>query len=80
MPKRANPRGCQFERGFLVGMLYGRGSPITTARIRKLFRVHRSTAKRDMKVIRKIVPVLPSKPFIGCKVHQPQRTVKRAAS
>lgn len=75
--KRANPRGCQLVRGFLLGMLYEQGKVITTARIRRELRVSRATAKRDMVWIRKLVPVLPSKPFIGCMMYQPQRTLPR---
>jgi hypothetical protein len=79
--KRANPRGCQLARGFLLGLLYGRGFVLTTARIRKELRVSRATAKRDMVQIRKLVPVRSSKPAINVKRHLPQATVplKKAA-
>jgi hypothetical protein len=81
MAKRANPRGCQFVRGFLLGMLYAQGKMLTTARIRREMRVSRPTAKRDMRLIRKLVIVTPSKPLIGLKAHLPQQTLplKKAA-
>jgi DNA-binding transcriptional regulator GbsR (MarR family) len=81
MAKRANPRGCQLVRGFLLGMLYAQGKTLTTARIRRELRVSQATAKRDMKAIRKVVLVRPSKPFVECKNHQPQATMplKKAA-
>lgn len=77
MPKRANPRGSQLERGFLLGMLYEQGRDITTARIRRLFRVSKATAKRDMQLIRTIVTTLPSKPLTLMRHHVAQRAQKR---
>jgi hypothetical protein len=74
--KRANPRGCQFVRGFLLGMLYERGHTITTARIRRELRASRATAKRDMKHIRTLVPALPRKPLASARGHAAQRTVR----
>lgn len=81
MAKRANPRGCQFARGFLLGLLYARGFALTTKRIRNELRVSRATAKRDMTQIRLLVPVRASKPLTGLKAHQPQETLpmKKAA-
>jgi hypothetical protein len=73
MAKRANPRACQLVRGFLMGLAYGSGHRLTTARIRKLG-ASRATAKRDMKAIRKLVPVLPSKPILGMIYHVAQQT------
>jgi hypothetical protein len=67
----------QLVRGFLLGMLYEQGKVLTTARIRRELRVSRATAKRDMGWIRKLVPVLSSKPLIGLRRHLPQRTHKR---
>lgn len=80
MAKRANPRGCQFVRGFLLGMLYAQGKTLTTARIRRDFRVSKATAKRDMKEIRRIVVVRPSKPVGELKNHQPQATMPLKAA
>lgn len=71
--KRANPRGCQLVRGFLMGLAYQAGHKLTTARIRKLG-ASRATAKRDMKLLRKLVPVLPSKPLLGMRHHVAQQT------
>jgi len=75
MAKRRNPRGCQLTRGFILGSLYAQGKILTTRRIRQDLRVSRATAKRDMKVIRTIVPVMPSKPISCLRVHQAQRTI-----
>lgn len=81
MAKRANPRGCQLSRGFLLGLLYARGFKLSTARIRRELRVSRATAKRDMVQIRKLVPVRSSKPAIAVKRHLAQETLpmKKAA-
>jgi porphobilinogen deaminase len=81
MAKRANPKGCQFVRGFLLGMLYAQGKVITTARIRREMRVSKPTAKRDMKLIRGLVVVRSSKPLQAMNYHQPQATLplKKAA-
>lgn len=73
MAKRRNLRGCQLARGFLLGLAYQSGHRLTTARIRKMG-ASRATAKRDMKVIRKLVPVLPAKPILGMLYHVAQRT------
>jgi hypothetical protein len=73
MAKRSNPRGSQLVRGFLMGLAYGSGHKLTTARIRKLG-ASRATAKRDMAKIRKLVPVLPSKPLLGMVYHVAQQT------
>lgn len=81
MAKRANPRGSQFVRGFLLGLLYSQGKMLTTKRIRREFRVSKATAKRDMAQVRTLVVVRPSKPFPGCTTNQPQATIpmKKAA-
>lgn len=80
MAKRANPRASQLVRGFILGQLYEKGFRLTTARIRGLG-ASKATAKRDMKAIRKLVPVRSSKPVIGLKRHLPQTTLplKKAA-
>lgn len=77
MAKRANHRGSQLARGFLLGMLYSQGKVLTTARIRREFRVSKATAKRDMAVIRTFVLVRPSKPRSNMKHHIPQATILR---
>lgn len=81
MAKRANPRGSQLARGFLLGLLYARGFRLTTARIRNELRVSRATAKRDMTQIRRLAPVRSSRPVAGMRNHVPQETlpVKKAA-
>jgi len=73
MAKRCNPRATQLVRGFLLGLAHGSGHVLTTARIRKMG-ASKATAKRDMKAIRKLVPVLPSKPVLGLLYHVAQRT------
>lgn len=65
--------GSAFARAFVLGMLYESGQTITTARIRKEFGVAKATAKRDMKVIRSLVPVTPHRSFTG---QLPQRALK----
>ena len=37
-----------FARGFFLGAMYGAGQSLTTAFIRRIARVSRATAKRDM--------------------------------
>lgn len=69
MAKRRNPRGSQFARGFLLGMLYAQGKVLTTERIRRELRASRATAKRDMRVIASLVKVTPSKALGSQKVH-----------
>ena len=72
--KRGNPKGCQLARGFILGMAYAKGHSISTEKIRREIRVSKATAKRDMKVIRALVPTLPSKPVAGMVGHVAQRT------
>lgn len=69
MAKRANPRGSQFVRGFLLGMLYAQGKVITTERIRRELRASVATAKRDMALIASLVKVTPSKALTCQKEH-----------
>jgi hypothetical protein len=71
--KRHFPRSTQLVRGFLLGLAYQSGHSLTTARIRKMG-ASKATAKRDMKAIRKLVPVLPSKPRLWMLYHVAQRT------
>lgn len=78
MAKRRNVRGSQLVRGFVLGQLYELGQAITTARIRKLG-LSRATAKRDMKALRTVIAVTPSKPFACARHHIQQRAVKKAA-
>ena len=66
-----------WKRAFLLGQRYERGLDITTAVIRRVCRVSKATAKRDMVMLRKLVPVLSSKPAVAQKHHTPQRTIGR---
>lgn len=75
MAKRRNPKGSQFARGFLLGMLYAQGKVLTTERIRRELRASRATAKRDMKVIASLVNVTPSKALTCQKQHFPRMAV-----
>ena len=78
MAKRRNPKACQFARGFLLGLTYAKGHVLTTARIRNMG-VSKATAKRDMKVIRGLVPMLLTDPPLGKLPHAAQRTKALAA-
>lgn len=73
--KRRNPRSSQLVRGFILGQLHERGHTLTTARIRRLGASH-ATAKRDMRAIAALVPVTPSKPLQGMRVHVQQQAKK----
>jgi hypothetical protein len=46
-----------FTRGFILAKRHERGQPITTAYIRANLRVSKATAKRDMKRLRRLVPL-----------------------
>mgnify|MGYP007121600995 CR=1 FL=1 len=61
-------------------MAYARGHVLTTAYIRKLGS-SRATAKRDMQVIRQLVPVLPSAKLAAVKgwPQQQTRPIRREA-
>ena len=59
--KRLNPKAPQIVRGFRLGLLYAQGEVLTSSRIRRLLRVSRATAKRDMRAVATLVKVTPSK-------------------
>lgn len=76
--KRDNKKATQLIRGFLLGSLYERGHVLTTAKIRREMRVSKATAKRDIAALADLIPVTPSKPVMGLKVHIQRRAIKDA--
>jgi hypothetical protein len=53
MAVRKNPAFSAFVRGFALGRLVQRGSPIDYHRIQRLFGVSPATSKRDMAEMRR---------------------------